>query len=138
MSVVRRAIFGAVGMALAVAFGAFGAHGLEGRVDSDSLEWWQTAVRYQAWHSIGILVLSALDIHNQSPWTWRAQLMLIVGVVLFSGSLYLLVLTGTKAFGAITPFGGLAFIVGWSFAIVALLGMERVPNDVSDEERGAP
>jgi uncharacterized membrane protein YgdD (TMEM256/DUF423 family) len=76
-------------MALAVAAGAFGAHGLEGRLSAEALDWWHTAARYHAWHA------------------------LCIGLVLFSGSLYLMALTGHRWLGAITPLGGTAWIVAW-------------------------
>jgi len=94
--------------ALGVALGAFGAHGLQGRVDPPALEWWHTASRYQTLHALAILAVAA---HPAVP-RW-AGWSFLTGIVLFSGSLYVMTLTGIRALGAITPLGGLCFIAGW-------------------------
>ncbi|MFB6263057.1 MAG: DUF423 domain-containing protein [Bradymonadaceae bacterium] len=114
------AIAGAVLGALAVAAGAFGAHGLESRLEPDALETWNTAARYQMYHALALLaagtrggewVGAAL---STAGWAW------IGGTVVFSGSLYLLVWTDTDWLGAITPIGGLALIVGWVAMAIAV------------------
>lgn len=95
--------------ALGVALGAFGAHGLEGRIDDPHLlEVWETAARY---HLVHALALAAVAAHPRAP--ARAGWAFVLGIVLFSGSLYLMTLTGARWLGAITPLGGLSFIAGW-------------------------
>lgn len=97
---------------LAVAAGAFGAHALRSQVTPDRLAVFETAVRYQMYHAIGLFICAWLTAQG-----WRlaprAGWLFVLGVVLFSGSLYLLVLTGVTAFGIITPLGGAAFLGGW-------------------------
>lgn len=106
---------GAWALALGVIIGAFGAHGLRGRLDAYSLDVYQRAVLYHFVHALGILITGALAasgaIARRSA-NWAGGL-LLAGVVLFSGSLYVLAITGNRMLGAITPFGGVAFIAGW-------------------------
>lgn len=115
-------IAGAVNALLSVAFGAFGAHMLEGRVADKYLDTWQTAVQYQMFHSIGLIVIAILMstalIGPLGSLSWAGYLML-AGIIIFSGSLYILSLTGISILGAITPIGGVAFIAGWIMLIVA-------------------
>lgn len=115
-------IAGAVNALLSVAFGAFGAHMLEGRVAEKYLDTWQTAVQYQMFHSIGLMVVAVLMsttlIGPLGSLSWAGYLML-AGIVIFSGSLYVLSLTGISILGAITPIGGVAFIAGWIMLIIA-------------------
>lgn len=98
---------------IVVMAGAFGAHGLEGRVPARMIEVFETGVRYQAWHTLAILIVlvwrQVMPAKGQSVvlWLWCA------GIVLFSGSLYLLVLAGTRGLGLVTPFGGLLLMAGW-------------------------
>lgn len=103
--------FGAVGallLAVAVGLGAFGAHALKDRLDAYSLDIWQKAVFYHLIHALGILIV-ALNNRRADLVCW----LLLAGIVLFSGSLYVLALTGVRTLGAVTPFGGVAFIAGW-------------------------
>lgn len=115
-------IAGALNALLSVAFGAFGAHMLEGRVADKYLDTWQTAVQYQMFHAIGLMAVAILMSSSLlgplSSLNWAGYLML-AGIVIFSGSLYVLSLTGISILGAITPIGGLAFIAGWIMLIVA-------------------
>lgn len=115
-------IAGAVNALLSVAFGAFGAHLLEGRVADKYLDTWQTAVQYQMFHSIGLIVVAILMssslLGSLSSLSWAGYLVL-AGIVIFSGSLYILSLTGIGVLGAITPIGGVAFIVAWVMVIIA-------------------
>jgi uncharacterized membrane protein YgdD (TMEM256/DUF423 family) len=99
---------------LAVAGGAFGAHGLKSRVSSDMIDTFQTGIQYQFYHALGLLVVAVM-MHLFSPGTMLklSGFLFIGGIVVFSGSLYVLVLTGIKWLGAITPIGGLAFLAGW-------------------------
>ncbi len=100
---------------LAVAAGAFGAHGLQGRLDAHALQVFETGARYQMYHALAI-GLAALAGRSGAASTGAnaAAAFFLAGIVLFSGSLYLLALTGTRTLGLVTPFGGLAFLVGWA------------------------
>ena len=106
---------GAILLALSVILGAFGAHGLRNRLDAYSLDVYQKAVFYQFIHSLGILIVSVLPKTGTfSPASaGTVCTFLRVGILIFSGSLYLLAVTGNRILGAITPVGGLSFIVGW-------------------------
>lgn len=106
--------FACLNLALAVALGAFGAHGLKARVAPEHLAWWQTAVDYHFWHALGLLAIGLLLLHHPHlsgarPAGWLLQL----GIVIFCGSLYAMTLGAPRWFGAITPIGGLSFIAGW-------------------------
>lgn len=102
----------------AVAAGAFGAHALKKVLSADMLAVWHTAVLYQLVHGLGMLAIAALGARFGSPLLSSAAALMFAGIVLFSGSLYLLAGTGARWLGAITPIGGLAFILAW--ALVAL------------------
>ena len=107
-------------MAAAVALGAFGAHALKARLTPDALALWQTAVNYHAWHALGLLATATLMLQLGERRALRsAAALFVAGIVLFSGSLYALALTGTRGLGAITPLGGLAFLVGWILVAIA-------------------
>ena len=107
--------------ALGVACGAFGAHFMEGRVLPENIEIWQTAVMYQFFHVIPLaLVAFGCLKYKRAAWLQRVGILFVIGIVLFSGSLYLIVASGVKIFGIITPFGGLSFIAGWLCLIPAL------------------
>jgi uncharacterized membrane protein YgdD (TMEM256/DUF423 family) len=113
-------------MAAAVAFGAFGAHALRPRIAPEMLAVWQTGVQYHAWHALGLLLLGPLMLRfPDSAALRRAAWLFIAGVALFCGSLYLLALGADPAFGAITPFGGVAFIAGW---VTLAVGIARHPR----------
>jgi uncharacterized membrane protein YgdD (TMEM256/DUF423 family) len=113
---VAGAILGAAG----VAMGAFGAHGLRARLEERQLEIWETAARYQLWHALA-LVLVGLWIARGAVMSARiAGGAFLAGTIIFSGSLYLLALTGRTWLGAITPIGGVLLIVGWVALAVAL------------------
>jgi uncharacterized membrane protein YgdD (TMEM256/DUF423 family) len=102
-------------LALGVGLGAFGAHGLNGRLDNYSMGVYEKAVLYHFLHALGLLMVSILPrvgVISQSAGTWVCSL-LLAGIVLFSGSLYVLALTGAKALGAVTPVGGLSFLAAW-------------------------
>ena len=98
---------------LAVALGAFGAHGLEKLVDAMMLQRFHTGVEYQFYHSLALLLISILYKQIKNKYVYYAGYAFLLGIVLFSGSLYLYVLTQIKAFALVTPLGGLSFIVGW-------------------------
>lgn len=108
-SIVAAALTGAA----AVVLGAFGAHALRASLDAQSLATWHTAVDYQFWHALALLATGVLARTRASTALRVAAVMFAVGMVLFCGSLYLLALGAPSGFGAITPLGGVAFIVGW-------------------------
>jgi uncharacterized membrane protein YgdD (TMEM256/DUF423 family) len=99
---------------VAVAAGAFGAHALEERLSPQRIATWETAARYHFYHSIGLLLVGLLGLHLRDPARLRwAGWSMFVGILLFSGSLYVLSLSGLSYLGAVTPFGGIAFLLGW-------------------------
>ncbi|MEP6925435.1 MAG: DUF423 domain-containing protein [Pyrinomonadaceae bacterium] len=106
---------GAVSAFVAVALGAFGAHGLKDRLSAEMLTIFETAVRYQMYHAFALLAASwaSTRFSNSSQLITISGWLFIIGTVLFSGSLYTLSLTEIRWLGAITPLGGLAFLAGW-------------------------
>ena len=114
-------MIGSILSGLAIATGAFGAHGLRELVSPELLETWDKAVRYQMYHGLALLFLA----WAVSQWTSQVKLLtaggwlFLVGVGLFSGNLYGLLLTGVKWLGAITPVGGVAFVAGWICCLLA-------------------
>lgn len=102
---------GAINMAIAVALGAFGAHGLKGIADEQQLGWWHTATLYLLVHALGLLITGLLIRLNYATQTtaWLLQ----IGVIIFAGSLYAMTLGAPRWFGAITPIGGVLMIAGW-------------------------
>src|SRR5258708_20981926 len=114
-------LIGAVAAFIGVGFGAFGAHGLKGRISPDMLAVFETGVRYQMYHAFAILI-TALALVRFDGWLIRTPGWLFTaGIVLFSGRLYPLALSGVTVLGAITPIGGLAFLAGWAGFIIASL-----------------
>ena len=114
---------GAVGLGLAVMLGAFGAHALRGRLDAYSMGVYEKAVFYHFVHALGILIVSILPRQSSlsaSAGAWVCGL-LLAGILVFSGSLYLLATSGVRVLGAITPLGGLSFIAAWFLLAWALL-----------------
>ncbi|MFN2349202.1 MAG: DUF423 domain-containing protein [Thioalkalivibrio sp.] len=112
-------------MALAVALGAFGAHGLRQSLEPAMLTAWHTGVQYHVYHALGLLVLGALYRHLPQAGARAIGLLMLTGIVLFSGSLYLMALTGLRWLGAITPLGGTAFIIAWlMFTWIAWKGLK--------------
>lgn len=113
---------GAVLSMLGVGLGAFGAHGLRERIPAERLEVYQTGVQYHLLHALAILLVVALASRIGPGWR-RVAWLFAVGIAIFGGSLYLLAITGTRWLGAITPVGGLCFIVGWAMlAVLAFRG----------------
>ncbi len=104
---------GAVLGFIGVAAGAFGAHALRGRIGPEMLSVYETAVRYQMYHALALLLAGFMATRLYSSALTAAGLLFVIGIVIFSGSLYLLALTGTRWWGAVTPIGGLAFLAGW-------------------------
>ncbi len=116
-------ILGGANAFLAVALGAFGAHGLQDLLTPKALQGWQTAVDYQGFHALGLLAIAALTPTIQR--IERAGWWIFAGILLFSGSLYLLSLTGIRQLGMVTPIGGVCFLVGWSLVIWTTLQHHR-------------
>ena len=108
---------GAINAGLAVAAGAFAAHGLRERLEARSLEIFETAARYQMYHALAMLLCAVLVTSGARTAGWLFQ----AGIVVFSGSLYALALTDVKILGAITPLGGLAFLAGWVWLAISAL-----------------
>lgn len=106
-------ILGVVNGFLAVALGAFGAHGLEGKLTEHMLGIWDKAVNYQMFHTMALLVTGLLFLKIQSGSIHWAGWLFFIGIVLFSGSLYFYSTTGIKMLAMITPFGGVMFLAGW-------------------------
>ncbi len=114
-------LLGSINSFLAVALGAFGAHGLKHRLPADLMAVYQTGVQYHLFHALGLLLIGLLiqqavvsALANWAGW------LIAVGIVLFSGSLYALSISGVRALGMITPLGGLAFLAGWLLLAVAV------------------
>jgi len=114
-------ITGAIFALLSVGFGAFGAHALKEMLDAYSKSIWEKAVLYQIFHALALLIIGILQYQfkeiNLSISGWS----FIFGIILFSGSLYILALSGIKILGAVTPLGGFAFIIGWGWLVYSLL-----------------
>ena len=106
---------------LGVAFGAFGAHALKARLSADMLSVWKTAVEYQLYHALALLVVGLIATQRPSIAITNAGICFAVGVLLFSGSLYGMALTGVRWLGAITPLGGMLFLIGWALLFWAAL-----------------
>lgn len=104
---------GAANGLLSVAAGAFGAHALKGRLSEEMLAVFETAARYQMYHALALLAVGWLASHAPSARIHVAGWAFLCGVVLFCGSLYALSLSGVRAFGLVTPLGGIAFLIGW-------------------------
>jgi uncharacterized membrane protein YgdD (TMEM256/DUF423 family) len=109
---------------LSVAFGAFGAHILKAHLSAQALSVYETGVRYQMYHSLGLILIGLLALTvlhgSASLMSWAGGLM-ILGIVLFSGSLYALSISGVRLFGIITPFGGVAFLAAWAMVAIAAI-----------------
>ncbi|MFS0837198.1 DUF423 domain-containing protein [Paenibacillus sp. 1P03SA] len=116
-------MLGSINMFLAVALGAFGAHMLKTKISADMLAVYQTGVQYHMIHAVGLIVIGLAANHltqnqslvNASGWA------IVIGIILFSGSLYVMSLSGIKVLGAITPFGGVAFLTGWVLLAIAAM-----------------
>jgi uncharacterized membrane protein YgdD (TMEM256/DUF423 family) len=111
---------------LAVAFGAFGAHGLKGQLDEAALAIYRTAVDYHMWHALGLGWIGlSLDRYPDSRLLRSAGWLMFAGILVFSGSLYALSLSGLRWLGMVTPLGGLSFMVAWGLVALALFRLDR-------------
>lgn len=113
-------LIGAIYGLLGVAAGAFGAHALRARLSGDLLAIYRTAVEYQFWHALALLAVGLLARQAAGVWLTASGVAFTLGVLVFSGSLYILALSGIRVLGAVTPLGGLALIAGWACLIVHL------------------
>lgn len=119
---------GSINLAIGVALGAFGAHGLKSRqppLSPEQFAWWQTAVNYHMWHALGLLAIGLLLM--QQPQLGGAKAtgwLLQFGILIFCGSLYAMALGAPRWFGAITPIGGVAFIAGWAWLAWSALRLD--------------
>jgi len=113
---------GAAAALLAVALGAFGAHALKARLSPEMLAVWHTGVEYHVFHALGLLAIGivAIQLPGSALLRWSGWLML-AGIVLFSGSLYLLALSGERRLGAVTPVGGILFLAAWALFVTAAI-----------------
>ena len=111
---------GAAFLVLAVILGAFGAHGLKPKLTEDLMQAYKTGVEYHFYHGLGLLLLGILCMSMPSGLLNWAAFFLGLGILLFSGSLYLMAVTGIRWLGAITPFGGVSFIAGWVLLLVSV------------------
>ncbi len=122
-------IAGAVFAGLAVAIGAFGAHALADSVPPNRLETFETGVRYQMYHALALLIFGLLLLQpafSKAPYVTLIAWLFIIGILIFSGSLYILVITDTAWLGAITPIGGVALIGGWIMLAISLLNTQGI------------
>jgi uncharacterized membrane protein YgdD (TMEM256/DUF423 family) len=113
-------VLGAVSAFLSVAAGAFGAHALKARLPADLLITFETGARYHMYHSLGLIAIGLVAQLRPSPLLSSAGWAMVAGIVLFSGSLYALALTGIRILGAITPLGGVGFLAGWALLAAAV------------------
>lgn len=116
---------GAVFMALAVSFGAFGAHALKKILSPEMLTIYHTGVEYQFYHALGLLIIGVIGLQIKSKLIGWVGILLTAGIILFSGSLYVLALSGIKGLGAITPIGGISFVAGWIILAIGIVKHKR-------------
>jgi uncharacterized membrane protein YgdD (TMEM256/DUF423 family) len=112
-------LLGSINAFLSVALGAFGAHGLKSRISPDMLAVYETGVHYHMMHALGLILVAILAEKWSSPLITWSGWALFVGIVLFSGSLYALSISGIRILGAITPLGGVSFLIGWVLLAIA-------------------
>ncbi|GAA3402067.1 DUF423 domain-containing protein [Paenibacillus hodogayensis] len=117
----KYASWGAIAMLLAVALGAFGAHGLKDKIEANMLAAYETGVQYHIAHALGLIAIGLIaDKLGESRTISRAAGFIVAGIILFSGSLYVMAVTGIGKLGIITPFGGVSFLVGWAMVAIAV------------------
>jgi uncharacterized membrane protein YgdD (TMEM256/DUF423 family) len=119
-------LIGAILAMLGVMIGAFGAHALKSILEANGrVDTFETAVKYHFYHAIGLLIIGLLSNLQPSKWLSYAGNCLLVGVIIFSGSLYALCVSGVTFLGAITPIGGVCMIAGWFLVVVAVIKREK-------------
>ncbi len=113
---------GAINALLVVVLGAFGAHALKARLPQEMMAVYQTGIQYHFYHAVGLLIIGLVAAQIPvSGWLKGAGWLMLAGIIIFSGSLYTLSLSGIRGFGAVTPIGGAAFIIAWALLAVAVL-----------------
>ncbi|MBZ0263728.1 DUF423 domain-containing protein [bacterium] len=122
------AVFGFSGVAL----GAFGAHGLKPLLSPELLTIYETGIQYHLIHAVVILIIALIARNNYSTRVWYSALAFTTGIIVFSGSLYVLAITGVRWLGAITPFGGIAFLVGWFLLLLESFGQKKTTGRYPD------
>lgn len=120
-------ILGAVNGFISVALGAFAAHGLAGKVGEKELAAFETGARYHMYHALALLAVAWLAQHASASLTYAVGWAFLAGMILFSGSLYYLGITGSRALVLVTPVGGLAFLAGWALLAAAAAGLKAHP-----------
>lgn len=118
-------LLGTILMALAVSLGAFGAHGLKKMVNTEMLTIYQTGVQYQFYHALGLCVVAFIAHFYNSKWVKMAGIMMFIGVIIFSFSLYTLVVLDMKWLGAITPIGGVLMVISWVILAGSVFGSDK-------------
>jgi uncharacterized membrane protein YgdD (TMEM256/DUF423 family) len=118
-------ILGGLLAALAVGLGAIGAHALKSQLTTEQLATFHTAVQYQMYHAIGLVLVGLLSLHQRSRWFEGAGWSMLIGIVLFSGLLYAWLATGRRFFVYPVPVGGVAFIIGWVLMTIGSFGLGR-------------
>ena len=114
-------LLGSLSAGLAVVVGAFGAHGLKQKLTVELMAAYQAGVQYHFYHALGLLLVGVIGFYIEQTWVYKASgWLMMAGILLFSGSLYLLAVTGVKWLGAITPIGGLAWIFAWTCLALAI------------------
>ncbi len=114
-------VTGAVAAGAGVALGAFGAHALKNNVSADLLVVFETGVRYQMYHALGLIAIAWASTRWPGIWVTASGWLMLFGILVFSGSLYAMVFTGARWLGAVTPIGGVSFLLGWlSLAMAAV------------------
>lgn len=113
-------IFASIAGFLAVALGAFGAHALKASLTPDQLSSWQTAVQYQFFHVLALLFVGALMMTHPSATITASAIAFMLGIILFCGSIYALVLSGPRILGPVTPLGGLSLMLGWALLAISV------------------
>jgi uncharacterized membrane protein YgdD (TMEM256/DUF423 family) len=116
-------ILGGLLAALAVGLGAIGAHALKSQLPPEQLATFHTAVQYQMYHAIGLVLVGLLSLHQRSRWFEGAGWSMLIGIILFSGLLYAWLATGRRFFVYPVPVGGVAFIVGWVLTAIGAWGL---------------
>lgn len=119
-------VAGAISGFLSVALGAFAAHGLQSRVGPAEIAVFETGARYQMYHALALLAVAWIAAQGGGTWATVAGWAFVIGTILFSGTLYYLGLTGSRALVMVTPVGGLAFLAGWAALAAAALSL-RTP-----------
>lgn len=119
---------GSINMAFAIALGAFGAHGLKGKISEKMMENWGTATQYHLIHAVALLLIGLLiaNFHSQASTLTISGWLILAGIILFSGSLYIMALTNFRTLGAITPIGGISFIIAW--LLIAFSAWKYIPS----------